>query len=89
METAGTKKALRKLHTEKETFSDTQSGFDARCLASSAWPPRQLPKIPPAVQQKQPARAHQSHVGYTPSHSSGKGTILTFLDMWGDTVLDM
>lgn len=36
MEAAGTKKALRKLHTEKEIFSDTQSGFDAWCLVSSA-----------------------------------------------------
>lgn len=36
MEAAGTKKALRKLHTGKEIFSDTQSGFDVWCLVSSA-----------------------------------------------------
>lgn len=46
--------------------------------------PRQLPKIPPAVQQKQAARAHQSPAGYTPSHPAGKGTSLTLLDMWGN-----
>lgn len=46
--------------------------------------PRQLPKIPPAVQQKQAARAHQSPAGYTPSHPAGKGTSLALLDMWGN-----
>lgn len=29
MKAAGTKNTLRKLHIEKENFSDTQSGFDA------------------------------------------------------------
>lgn len=36
MKAAGTKNTLRKLHIEKENFSDTQSGFDAWCLVSSA-----------------------------------------------------
>lgn len=46
--------------------------------------PRHLPKIPPVVQQKQAARAHQSPAGYTPSHPAGKGIFLTVLDTWGD-----
>lgn len=46
---------------------------------------RQLPKIPPAVQQKQAASTHQSPAGYSPSHPAGKGTTLTLLHMWGDT----
>lgn len=34
---------------------------------------RQLLQIPPDVQQKQEARAHQGPAGYTPSHPDSKG----------------
>lgn len=84
MEAAGTKKKLRKLHTGKETFSDTQSGFNVWCLVSSACSQGSSQKSHQLL-QKQAARAYQSPAGYTPSHPAGKGTILTLLHMWGDT----
>ena len=48
---------------------------------------RQLLQIPPDVQQKQLARAHQGPAGYIPSHPPGKGHYphSPGKDQWDDT----
>lgn len=67
------KKSIKKITHRKRNIFWHPKWFWCLMFGIICMFPRQLPKIPPVVQQNQAVRAHQSPTGYTPSHPAGKG----------------